>query len=294
MQPTDEIYKRIINSGNYVTETKLEVYEPFGTEPLYTYYEDQLWSLKTRKRVFKDTPTVGEAISGEIEVVVGTDDSLPTMAKLRPYIRLHGTEENLYQAVVGEAKAGDIVGNYRVSEYLTSEWMPKGIYYIDTRAYNEGNETLSINGFDAMLMAEQEYESSELVFPAGALDVANEIAHKLGIKVDERTKKYISNAVKIPLPTSYTYRETLRYIAAIHCGSFIINDAGELLFVGLNTIPPETFLLINEKGNYIMFGGVRILLTKSSGGDEPGEDTNYLITHAKDRITFGGKRILIR
>ena len=55
-------------------------------------------------------------------------------------------------------------------------------------------------------------------------------------------------------------REILGYIAAAHAGNWIITDAGELRLVGFADIPPETFYLVTDHGDPIVFGDTRILV----------------------------------
>jgi hypothetical protein len=52
----------------------------------------------------------------------------------------------------------------------------------------------------------------------------------------------------------------LGYIAAMYAGSFVMSDLGELRLIPINNIPKETRRLIDQSGNAILFGGVRILV----------------------------------
>ena len=52
----------------------------------------------------------------------------------------------------------------------------------------------------------------------------------------------------------------LRYIAAAHAGNWIMSDAGELRLIKINELPEETNYLIDEIGDWITFGGDRILV----------------------------------
>ena len=86
--------------------------------------------------------------------------------------------------------------------------------------------------------------------------VASACAEKMGVEIDERTS--ISSAYEISYPTDYTCRELLQHIAAAHGGNWIITDAGKLRLVILGDLPDETSVLVDEYGNVITFGGVRI------------------------------------
>jgi hypothetical protein len=88
----------------------------------------------------------------------------------------------------------------------------------------------------------------------------NEIAYQMGVSVDARTTALMTNAYTIPLPTGYSYREVLGYIASMYVGCFIMSDEGKLRLVSLLELPHETNYLIDQIGNAITFGGDRILV----------------------------------
>ena len=128
------------------------------------------------------------------------------------------------------------------------------------------------------------YSGNTLAFPAKAIDVVRDIASKIGADIDTHEPSsvylYISNDAdrrahgmptysntryenpqfEVQYPSQYTMRETLGYIGAMYGGNFVINDLGELQFIPLYSLPPETSLLIDEIGYYITFGGDRISL----------------------------------
>lgn len=144
MQPVSELYLQIIHSQNYYVQTKLIIGD--STEAIDTqnpstsgFGENKLMSVKTTKRVFSNNvPEVGCCPCGEIYIdMLMPDVTVPRMAMLIPYIRLVST------------------GGLGVSE-----WLRKGVYYIDTRE-NTHNlddlDILTIHGYDAMMRAEVEY-----------------------------------------------------------------------------------------------------------------------------------------
>jgi hypothetical protein len=157
----------------------------------------------------------------------------------------------------------DIV--YSASTYTTqySEWLPKGVYYIDTRETTkngDGLNILTIHGYDAMLFAEQDFAGTNLDFPAVDTDIVAEIASTMGVQVDERTYDLMTDAYTLPLPSGYSLREILGYIASMYVGSFIMSETGELRLVSILELPPETNYLIDNSGDAITFGGDRILV----------------------------------
>ena len=204
------------------------------------YDETLLISMEADFQIFSDeSPTVGNCVSSEINVeMIKPAAELPRQARLVPYVRL--TDGRRY-----------------------SEWIQKGVFYIDTRGKVEDGssiEKIQIHGYDDMLKAEQDYPASTLAWPARDIDVVREIAAFIGVSVDPRTVAIINRGYRIQYPTGYSCRDVLGYIAAMYAGCFVMSDLGELRLVTIYGIPKETRYLIDAAGFAITFGGDRILV----------------------------------
>lgn len=204
------------------------------------YDENLLISMEAAFQVFSDeSPTVGNCVSSEIGIeMVKPVAEIPARARLVPYVRL--TDGVRY-----------------------SEWIQKGVFYIDTRSKVEDGSTIEkikLHGYDDMLKAEQDYPASTLSWPARDIDVVREIAEFIGVSLDPRTIPIINRGYRIQYPTGYSCRDVLGYIAAAYAGCFIMSDLGELRLVTINGIPKETRYLVDNTGYSITFGGVRILV----------------------------------
>lgn len=259
MQNTSDLYKELLG-GPYSVETRLAIGETghlitktgeaitFGGTRILVgtggaeggYGEDMLISMSTSGAVFsQDTPTVGGCVSAEISVeMLRPVSSIPRQARLAPYVRL--TDGTRY-----------------------SEWIQKGVFYIDTRAYSQdgaGIEKLTLHGYDDMLKAEQDCPVQGMNWPAKDIDVVCKIAEFIGVPVDARTREIMTRGYLVQLPTGFSCRETLGYIAAMYAGCFVMSDVGELRLITINSIPPETRYLITEINQAITFGGDRILV----------------------------------
>lgn len=216
MQETSELYKELFRN-EHKTETRLLIGSK-GTpiDELETAYGgDALRSMTTSIGMFSEgVPKVGECVSGEIKVVMNYPDSEPPrQAKMVPQVRL--TDGVQY-----------------------SEWISKGVFFVDTRK-KTSDETdlklLTLEGFDAMLKAEQDYPGSKLDWPARDIDVVREIAAFMGVEIDPRTIEALAKGYTVQYPGGeYSCRETLGYIAAMYCGCFIMNDVGQLRLVKLS------------------------------------------------------------
>ena len=103
MQTVSETYTRLWNSAWHRKEHKVVI---AGVE----YDEEAIDGLPfTSKNLFDaEKPVVGACVGGQIELAVIPMGDIPRMAEIRLYTRL-------------------------VLEDEVSEWIPKGVFYIDTR-----------------------------------------------------------------------------------------------------------------------------------------------------------------
>lgn len=203
------------------------------------YQQERIISVKTYHGLFTNSmPEVGSCVSGEIEFeMLYPAQEFPFRSRIGLYVRVtDGTQ--------------------------FSEWIPQGVFFIDTRdrTYNDdGLSVLKIHGYDAMMLMEQLFpETSELEFPALDTDIVDVICNAVGIRLDERTE--MTEGYTFPLPVDYTMREVLGAIAAAYGGNWVMTYEGTLRLIGLNDIPPETNYLVDQAGYAITFGGDRILV----------------------------------
>lgn len=259
MQRTSDLYQELL-AGEHRKETRLSIGETgvlitkqgeditFGGVSILVgatgadggFDESILVTMETDNNAFgAQSPQVGACVSAEINVeMLKPVGELSPMARLVPYTRL--TDGTRY-----------------------SEWIQKGVFYIDTRQekeYGQDLKTMVIHGYDDMLKAEQDYPASTLSWPARDIDVVREIASFIDVSVDDRTIPIINRGYLIQYPAGYSCRDVLGYIAAMYAGCFIMSDVGELRLVTIYGIPKETRYLIEQKGAAITFGGVKILV----------------------------------
>ena len=249
MQTAPYNYNSIYEEGNYEVQYKVNI---DGVD----YGQNMIWSMKTSRKLFsEDKPMIGCAMVGQIDLTLTSPGvTFSRMAKIKPYIRLYSKTRRIY-----------------------SGWLQKGEYFVDTRPadQSDGIETLEITGYDAMRKANRKYPSSTLAWTATspyAYYVVNEICGFLGISMDSRTRALLTSTLDtdhvVGFPAQYTIAEVLGSIAAMYGGNFCISDTGTLLLVGLMDLPKETYLLINERGDYLTFGGIRIKLSTHVEDDE--------------------------
>lgn len=229
MIETTQTYKDLLQNPNSWKETRLLI---SGEE----YKQDRIVSVRQNNPLFAgNTFSIGGAVSATLDVVIRKPGLIPKMAEIKPFFRLTDGE-------------------------TTSEWVPKGVFFIDTRRPDNENDILTIRAFDAMLRAEQIWEPDQsLTFPMSHRATVIILAQVFGVKMENPEE--ISDSYYVDYPTDdYTIRQVLRFIAGANGGNFVISNLGNLRFVGVNKLLPETRYLVDQHGNSITFGGVRILV----------------------------------
>ena len=241
MQTTSALYQTIISQSPHWFETRVRINNVY-------YGESSLMSVHVSHSVFsEEQPVVGGCLAAQLDVkMIAPSAEIPRMAEVRPYVRV-------------------------ANKTQTSEWLPQGVFYIDTRETthtNTGVEVLTLHCFDAMLKAEADYPSTTHSWPYSDINVVKEIAYTMGLQssrtattgIDSRTITLMNKAYSISLPAGYSMRETLGNIAAMYAGNWIMNYDGKLRLVTLTELPEETNYLIDSLYEAITFGGDRILV----------------------------------
>lgn len=189
-------------AGLYRMETKVSI---AGVD----YSESELFSVSTSAALFSgSTVGIGGCVAKEIDLTVMPQGDIPRMAEIIVWVR-------------------------PVADGIETDWLQKGVFYIDTRNEDKVTGLLTIHGYDAMLKAEQTYlqEGDTDEWPRAESVVVADIAARMGVEIDSRT--VLSDTYMVAYPNDLTMREILGYVAAAHGGNWIITDAGALRLVPL-------------------------------------------------------------
>lgn len=230
MQTTSANYQLIVAAADHIFEPKLVI-------DGVTYTNTSLISISTSIETMSGAPSVGHAVSTEINIeLLNPTATVPQMATMELYVRAKSASLN-----------------------LTSEWIPQGVYFVDTRkttSNDDGLDVLTIHGFDAIMKTEADYPNTEHDWPYKDTSVVAEIAAAIGVSVDSRTNSFLTSGYMLDLPAGYTMRETLEQIAAAYGGNFVMTAEGKLLFVPLYGLECEESgsYLADENGNALQFG----------------------------------------
>lgn len=233
MQATSTLYQTILADPGHHKEVKVVI---AGVE----YTQRNLISVRTSGGLFQSVG-IGNAAAREINMELLPLGDIPRQAKIEVFVRL----------VLGE---------------LASEWLPKGQFFFSKGTEDKVSGVLTVKGFDAMLKAERAFleilDGTEDFPMAPATSVAL-IAAAMGVEVDGRTVLSAAFPVHYPVDSEgdMTMREVLCRLAVANAGNWIVTDAGKLLLVPLNSIPPESAsYLVTETGAYVTVGGYRIIV----------------------------------
>lgn len=228
MQETSELWRELLRAGARV-EYRVEA---AGV----TYEQDRIASLEISSGLFASSSfELGACVSAQLELELWNASAIPRNAEIKVFARL-----------AQGARA--------------SEWLPSGVYYIDTRRSVPESGTLELTCYDAMLKAEQVFwtgEGGTDTWPRKMAAVVATICTRMGVQLDERT---VLRSYDVEFPNDLTMREILGYIAAAHAGCWVMTPAGRLRLITLGALAPETHYLVDEIGDAITFGGVRILV----------------------------------
>ena len=233
MQTTSALHRAILRDDRHRKEHKAVI---AGV----SYGEADILSLRTFGGAFSE-PDVGGCAARQIDLTVRRPlGAIPRRAEIRVYTRL----------VLGDQAA---------------EWLPKGVFYISTRQTDKLTGALTVHGYDAMRRAGDVWLTEDYVFenwPMSQRDAVEDIAWRMGVEVDPRTRLSDSFPVGYPVDENgdLTMEDILEGVAVSNAGNWVMSDEGKLLLLRFGDIPPETWYLVDEYGDAITFGGDRILV----------------------------------
>ena len=240
MQTVSATYESILN-GEHWAECKVTIVDDLGVTQDVS--ESELFSVQIKEGALDNHFALGNAISSEINIVMidpGEEWTPATMGQIRVYVRI-------------------------CNDTQQSEWLPKGVFYIDTREKDRSVgdlNLLKLHGYDAMLMTEQDYPETSWNTKSD-YNVVKEICTYLGWTLESGTDTFFQTTragYVLPTPYNYSIREVLQSIAAVNCGNFVMDEEGKLKLIRFNALPTETYYLITPAGSYITIGGDRIVL----------------------------------
>lgn len=226
MQTVSELWKTLWQTEGTEVEYRFTIN---GT----VYGADAEVSHKANRKIYNDFG-IGNAECAMLQLEIYADD-IPKGAKIVRECRL-------------------------VNGSQASEWIPKGTFYTSTRTEEDG--LWDITAYDLMRRGDAVWKPSQSdTFPMPMKDAVERLRKAIDpdLELDERCEISETYQVDFP-PSDQTIRQSLKYIAAAHLANWIITEENKLLLVPLLSLPEGTGYLVNEYGEPITFGGVKILV----------------------------------
>ena len=168
MHQTSSTYQKIL-AGPHRVETVLQVGSNADVAvcwsiPGTVYGEDMITKISQKGDILdREAPGIGYFVARKLEVtMLDPSKQVAVMGRLVPFSRL-------------------------VSDSGVSEWIPKGIFYVDTRKkamVDAQAATVDIVAYDAGLKASIDYDTSALSWPATDVQVVADIAGKIETAYD--------------------------------------------------------------------------------------------------------------
>lgn len=218
MHQTSELYKEILKNKHRI-ETAVQI----GSDDAVTvcqsipgtvYGEDMIVSLTEKADLLnREAPGIGYFIGRRIELkLLNPPQRIEMMGRIVPFSRLVENETG-----------------------RTSEWIPKGVFYVDTRKKSMADMdavTVTITAYDAVLKSQADYTGDNVAWPANDAAVVADVAQVLGVSCDLSN---ITGAFAITKPEDKTCGEVLSGIAVLYGGNFTLDDCGILRLMPLDS-----------------------------------------------------------
>lgn len=218
MHQTTDLYKQILGNKHRV-ETVVQVGGAGDVSvcqniPGTVYGEDMIVSLTEKADLLnREAPGIGYFIGRKIELkMLEPPQRIEMMGRIVPFSRLVETETG-----------------------RTSEWIPKGVFYVDTRKKSMADMdavTVTITAYDAVLKSQTDYTGNGISWPSTDAAVVADVAKEIGVSFD---LSGITRAFGITKPEDKTCGEVLSGIAVLYGGNFTLDDCGILRLMPLDS-----------------------------------------------------------
>lgn len=170
------------------------------------YAAQDIVSCEIERNLLENTAEVGNATAAVLTLEINQGEAIPKRAK--------------------------VVVQYRLAlDDARTDYIPKGTYWINTR--EKDGRYLKLTCYDAMLMTQQDYLGDVTAddWPQQETACVAEIAQRIGVEIDPRTKIGTGDNHQVSMPVGRTMREVLEQIGAANGGNWCITPAGKLLLV---------------------------------------------------------------
>ena len=224
MYPTSELWKLYQLQSVVQYEYKVVI----GGED---YLMDSIESLSVERSLCGDSSlSIGNVYASRLSLsIIPHAAAIPRMASVLPYVRISGHR------------------GY-------TEWMPLGVFYIDTRS--KQGVRLVLDCYDKALMMDMPFVTAGeyLEYPLPMTDAVSHICSRLNVTAVNL--EAINKDFFIEYPNNLTMREVAGHIASANAGNFTFDYAGNLeLVVPVNSnsvakLSASSVNVLDETTNY--------------------------------------------
>lgn len=224
MYSTSELWKRYQSQLVAQYEYKVVV----GGED---YLMNDIESLSIERSLCGDSSlSIGNVYASKLSLsIIPHATAIPRMASVLPYVRAFGDR------------------GY-------TEWVPLGVFYIDTR--KKQGVRLILECYDRALMMDVSFltEGEYLEYPLLMTEAVSQICSRLGVTMANMEE--IRSDFYIEYPNNLTMREVAGYIASANAGNFTFDYDGNLKLViptnstSVANVPVSSVDVLDETTNY--------------------------------------------
>ena len=258
----------VLNQNTYYVRYAVQVtiQNNDGSEKISVYYDSSIVSMETRRSLYKDNkPSIGGLVSAELELEMLDFDFCTELN----YINISRDNSKIsYRPVLCFFSNAD---NTEVARIYEEYFFP------DRTELNVEDGRIIIHAYDRLGNAESPirnyggFPKSSLYYAGTITDIVSRCCHALGnietnIIEDDFGHIYTidpNNEILFQVYFEDKLSEVLEKIALLGLGNLIIKD-DKLTLIKIFDVPSETFYLITENHNRIVFGEDRIILRESS------------------------------
>ena len=230
MRHRTDRWVKLASRGRFTMEAKARI----GNVDYY-----KISAPKIDRSLMSSPLSVGNCTSATLNLSILTDDEIKATSPV---------------VIMGRLTDGKIY----------SEWLEFGTFYINQRDTSfEG--LVTVDCYDAMLKANQAYldgSDTSANWPKTMKAVVEEIAYRIGVGIDPRTRINTGTDYVVPYPSGKTMIQVLGDIGACHGGNWIITEENLLRLVPLITAPDETFHVISHDYEKIKTSDGNLLIYK--------------------------------
>ena len=226
MQNVSDTYRSILSGDHFRNEYKAVING-------VTYSSEKLISIKPSSKIF-DVPDIGGINARALALTVAPQGTIPKAARIELYGRI-------------------------TDDVSTSEWLALGVFFISHRKDLDVG-LLEIEAYDVLRRANYQFFRTGTWSDMSFLAAAQKIAQDLGTTLTASTVTLLqARSEVITYPNDLLASDLLEFMAISCAANWTTTESGQLQLLPM-TMVPETSLLIDQVGNYITFGGDRIIV----------------------------------